>query len=672
MDISILNLPAQKEAQFRKKGINTIKDLVYFFPVRYIDARNPKSIKDITDGETALMFLRIVRVFTAFNGALTITAEDSNGDRMRITWYNADYMRSQVDIGLNIAIIAKFNVHTSAQSRFVETSNPIRFSTDRESLRRILPIYKKIAGMSDTYLESCITLALSMYHPEEYLDGDTLIKEKVIPQETAIRRLHMPESANDVKSGKLRMLFDDLLFFNLMLKEKSIRQNPGSPYIFKSSSLAQKYIKSLKFDLTQGQKEAVAALYKTGSAGKRVSALIQADVGYGKTECAKIFSLMGVECGCQTVMLAPTMVLAQQHYKDFSETLSPLGVRVGYLSSELKARDRKKLLKELKDGEIDVLVGTHSCLSDSVEYKNLGLVVVDEEHKFGVRQREKLTMIAERGVHSLSMSATPIPRSLAIALYGDGIDVIDIKTAPAFKKPIETKIVKTDEEILKTLIPEMNEGHQVYIVCPLIEESGNEKMASVEDVTSVTEKYQKLLAPYTYKVALLNGKMKKDDISATIKDFVENKIQILVSTTVVEVGVNVPNATVMVIKNAERFGLAQLHQLRGRVGRGAFQGKCLLQSVDERAQEGLGVLCESNDGFYIAQKDLEMRGAGDFIGTSQSGDNIYVEEMMKFPKYNQHIRSLVTDIYKNEQMKEYFEDYFRKEFAEIAADSTDD
>lgn len=271
-----------------------------------------------------------------------------------------------------------------------------------------------------------------------------------------------------------------------------------------------------------------------------------------------------------------------------------------------------------------------------------------------VNQREKLTMIASKGIHSLSMSATPIPRSLAFAMYGNGIDILELKTAPAFKKPIITSIAASETDIYTPLLRELKNGHQAYIVCPLVEESDSETLSGVEDVMSVYEKYSEMLSKYGFTTAILNGKMKPTEIENVIQRFESGEIQVLISTTVIEVGVNVKNATLMIIKNAERFGLAQLHQLRGRVGRGTAQGYCVLETADKKASERVHILAESNDGFYIAQKDLELRGAGDFAGTAQTGENKYFSEMMKYPRYNEHIRGIVNEIFKDPARKEYY------------------
>ena len=671
MDISILGIPEEKIKQFRKKKINTIEELVHFFPKDYIDTSRAIPADKVTEGKFSVLLVKVIKINTFYNGSgIQIYAKDTiTNSFVVISYFNASYMADNIFTGRNYYVIGKFKVTRNNNNVTIYISNPFKMTDDLRGLPRIMPVYKKIAGMSDTYLETCIMAALSHYHPNEYLYGSLMEQERIVSVKNAVKSMHFPESVEALKNAKTRLLFDDLFFFNVMLKEKSLSQNPASPFKFKSGNLARDYISALPFELTEGQKKAVSEIYKDGAAGRRISALLLADVGYGKTECAKILSLFGVEAGCQSVVLAPTMVLAQQHYHDFQDSLRPFGIKVGYLSSDVKAAERKKILKELKSGTIQVLIGTHSCLSNSVQYHNLGILVVDEEHKFGVKQREKLTVMASRGVHSLSMSATPIPRSMAIAMYGDGVDIIEIKTAPGFKKPIKTKIVSDDKEIFSEILPELKAGHQAYVVCPLIEDSESEKTKDVESVKKVVQTYEKELSKYGYKVEMLNGKMKATEIKEVIDRFASGQTHVLISTTVIEVGVNVKNATVMVVKNAERFGLAQLHQLRGRVGRGFAQGICLLQTEDENSKNTLEIMVQSNDGFVIAQKDLENRGAGDFIGTAQSGANTYFEETIKFPKYNLHIKSLVDNLYENDNVKNYIEEVFAGSILEAAADN---
>ena len=661
MDLRVLNIPEAKISQFAKREIVTIEDLLDFVPVKYRDLRELKYIMQISDGDYGAISLTIQKVY--WHGrALCASCRDDHGQYCNLVWFNADYMEKRLSAGKKVYAAGKFKVEYKNGFRNVSITNPDRFTETLEKIQGIIPVYKKIPGMSQDYLEGCIRQALQLYHPTEPLDIDLIRSEGLLTRERTVNELHNPTGMDSLKRARRRILFDDLLMFNVMLKEKSEHQNPSSPYRFARGTLTAQYLKTLPFDMTDGQKQAVRSLFNKGRSGERISALLIGDVGYGKTEVAKCFALMGVEVGCQAVIMAPTVVLAQQHFHDFQDSFEKIGVKVAFLSSDLKAKEKKKIYEEIASGEVQVIVGTHSCLSNQVQYHNLGLIVVDEEHRFGVNQREKLTMAASQGVHSLSMSATPIPRSLAFAMYGNDIDILELTTAPAFKKPIITSLVKTDDEIFDPLLRELKDGHQAYIVCPLIEESDG--MEGVEDVVNVYKNYSEYLSGYGFRCAMLNGKMKPAEVEAVIQSFASGEVQVLISTTVIEVGVNVKNATMMIIKNAERFGLAQLHQLRGRVGRGKAQGYCVLETADEKAEERVGLLVQTNDGFVIAQKDLELRGAGDFIGTAQTGENKYFNEMMRYPKFNKHIRDLVETIYEDEDRKEYYQDLFLSELRE--------
>lgn len=650
-----LNIPENKLKQLERASLVTIQDVLQKFPKKYLDARHVTSFAYAYANPKTMVHIRATVKYLNNHvpDNLRYTLETERGGLVYLTWFHAAYMENRMHIGDVVDIVAKFESGKNRQGRaFISCANPKFIAINSNELNKIIPVYKKVKGMSDEYYEGVLNQCLQDNHVNDYLSGEMLSKYNLCTLPTAWQYLHKPDDVEALKKGKKRIVFDDLFLFNFMLKEKSVKNKSVSPFRFTGAKLLTEYYKTLPFDLTEGQKEAIRTLYKEGKSGKKINVLLQADVGYGKTECAKLFSLLGVEAGYQAVILAPTMVLAQQHYADFKKSFEPIGVTVDYLAADLTATQRKKVLQNVKSGKTQVLVGTHSCISDSVEYKSLGCVVVDEEHRFGVKQREKLAAKTENGVHTLSMSATPIPRSLASALYGDETEVIDIKTAPAFKKPIKTALISKISEEKPLLMQELNAGHQVYVVCPAIDD--NDDMATVTDVA---QQYEELLKDTSYKVGMLHGSMKKSDISKNIKDFADNNVQVLVSTTVVEVGVNVKNATLMIIKDADRFGLAQLHQLRGRVGRGKDQGYCLLES--ESNKEALQVLVDSNDGFIIAQEDLRLRGAGRLTGTEQSGKNRYLDEMLKYPNINKMTKELVTEIFKDEDELEYFEDYFR-------------
>lgn len=427
--------------------------------------------------------------------------------------------------------------------------------------------------------------------------------------------------------------------------------------------MSKQLINALPFELTEGQRGALRMISKKMKNNERVNALIQGDVGCGKTMVAIFSLLIAVENGYQGALMCPTSVLAKQHYEEITERFSSFGIKVAYLSGDLKVRERKKIIKAIKEGEVDIVVGTHAVLGKDVEFQSLALTIVDEEHRFGVKQRELLQLKASSGVHTISMSATPIPRSLAMTIHGDSIDVLNIKSLPKGRKPVETALITAEEDSYQRIYEEVQNGRQAYVVCPLVEESNSDILKNVESVDEAFAKAIKYFEPKGIKVGMATGKMKQQDIDAELEKFANKEYDIFISTTIIEVGVNVPNATVILIKNAERFGLAQLHQLRGRVGRGSYQSHCLLLSekATDIGRAKLETMCNTTDGFVIAEKDLELRGTGDFIGTSQSGQNKYVMLMLGNADLNESIRNEVKDILKNPIRTAFYKHLLKKE-----------
>lgn len=381
------------------------------------------------------------------------------------------------------------------------------------------------------------------------------------------------------------------------------------------------------------------------------------DVGCGKTLIAELAMLMAHDEGYQSVLLAPTVVLANQHYEDINSKMKNLDINCALLTSQTSAKEKKKILKQLENGEIDMLVGTHSVLNPEIKYKSLALTVIDEEHKFGVKQRDNFKLRAKDGVHNISMSATPIPRTLALSLYGRDIKVYKIDSMPNGRKPIATLYKQNDENAFKGIKSQLDKGRQAYIVCALIE-SDDEKMVDVKSSTEMYKDAKNYFEPFGYKVGHINAKMKQEEINEIIMGFAEKKFDILVSTTIIEVGVNIPNATVIYIANAERFGLAQLHQLRGRVGRGKEQGYCLLggKNLTENGKEKIKTMCSTCDGFEIAKKDLQLRGCGDFIGTVQSGENKYISLLLANEQMNSEIFNDIQRIISDKKRMEWYEE----------------
>ena len=409
-----------------------------------------------------------------------------------------------------------------------------------------------------------------------------------------------------------------------------------SGYIIKTLANTNKFLNSLPYKLTADQQETLSAMVDKAKKGQRINSLVQGDVGCGKTIVAFTMMFSMADNGYQSVLMAPTGVLAEQHYKELKEYAEKHSYKAVYLGSNMKASERKKALKGIEDGTYNFVVGTHSVINKDVKFKALGMAVIDEEHRFGVDQRNGA--IKEGNCHVITMSATPIPRSLALTIYGKATDVYTIKTMPNGRKPVKTKIFNKEQGIFKFMQNQIAEGRQCYIVCPLKEE--NEKLENVESVEEVYQKVNNYFKDSGIRTEMLVGGMSKEDTDSILSEFTKNNVQMLIATTIVEVGVNVPNASVILIRNAERFGLATLHQLRGRVGRGSYQSYCILQSDDE-ANPRLNAMVQTTDGFEIAQIDLNLRGSGDFIGTKQSGENREVMLMLQYPEFYKKIEKYV-------------------------------
>lgn len=554
----------------------------------------------------------------------------------------------------NIKLVIKeksFSVTAKEAADIVEGMMPIEFSRQdfvnlyfklseekqEELYDEVFSYYPQVIrtkkNPSSKEILDAVKRAHYIYFPDNFYDilsdddlAECLLYDESMSKDEAIREMHKPSSVEGVKKAKYRLNIDDLLYFALQLEEKKRNLPAGSVYGIHSLAITTKIIKNLPFQLTKDQKSAYEELVNRIRSGKRLNALIQGDVGCGKTILAFLLMFVMADNGFQSVLLAPTQVLASQHYNELKEMAAQYNIDVVYIANGLKKKEREAILKSIEDGSALMIVGTHSVLSKEVKFHDLGLSITDEEHRFGVLQREEITTKAKAGMHTVTMSATPIPRSLSDVLLST-TEVFNIQSMPNGRKPIQTAICASQNTIFQFIKKEIEKGHQAYVVCPLIED----KQGVMEGILSVEQTYTEYANIFGKNaVAVLNGKMNEDETEKVIRSFKNGEIKILVSTTVVEVGVNVSNATVIVINNAERFGLASLHQLRGRVGRGNSQGYCILNSVHKNNKRLLA-LCKYKNGFQIAESDYALRGSGNILGTEQSGSNYYVELSMKYP-----------------------------------------
>ena len=601
-------------------GIFTLEDLITYFPRTYEDRSKPKNICECINGEEVLIEAyaagRVQEIRLKGKTMYKLVIKDETGSATA-TWFNQSYLKNVFKMG------EKYKFYGKVTNSFgkITLSSPVFESAEKSSnTGKIIPIYPLTYKLTQNTIRKIIENGIIEVDGklEESLP-DYLLKEyDLLDINNAIKDIHFPKDFNDFSIARKRLVFEELLSTQLalfQLKNNYVHSEEGIQYS-KDVKMSD-VINLLPFKLTKAQLRVLEEIDNDMESKKNMNRLLQGDVGSGKTVVAMIAAYKAVKCGYQAAIMAPTAILATQHLESFKSLFDDLGIRCELLISAITKKKKTELLERLKNGEIDILIGTHAIIEDNVEFKNLGLVVTDEQHRFGVKQRTK---IVEKGQNPdvLVMTATPIPRTLALILYGD-LDISIIDELPPNRKKIETYAVTKglEERVNNFIKAQINEGRQCYIVCPLVEES--EEM----DLKSVVELYDKCKNEIfkRYKVEYIHGKMKPKEKDDIMDRFKFGLIDILISTTVIEVGVNVPNASIMIVEDAQRFGLAQLHQLRGRVGRGEYQSYCILKykGSGETVKERMKVMCDTNDGFVISEKDLELRGTGDFFGTKQHG-----------------------------------------------------
>ncbi len=642
-------------------GINSISDLVEYYPYRH-DLIVLDNIKECVDKQNVIIeciidSVPLSRRFRANMTALTFRAM-SNKKMIAVMIFNRTFLKTQLRPGTTITVIGKYD----ALKNTVIASD-IKF--EKIATGSIETVYHLTSGLTSKSLKKYISEALNIYdnyidYVPEYLNE----KYNFISKKEAIRLIHEPQNKEDVKKAQLKLKYEELFEFMFKINYlKELNKDNKVEYIRNiDPEDVNTFIRELPFELTPDQDKAIEDIYNDMTSSKRMNRMLQGDVGSGKTIVSVIAAYINHLAKYQTALMAPTEVLAYQHYENIKSILSGTNMRIDILVGSMKKKEKDEVVEKLAKGKIDFLIGTHALLSENVIFKNLGLVITDEQHRFGVNQRASLK---NKGIlpDTLYMSATPIPRTFALTIYGD-MDISNIKTKPKGRKEIKT-IVKSEKELVdvyELLKKEIDEHHQAYIVSPLIEDS------EVIDLTTVNEIKRNIDLYFNKKIksAIMHGKLSKTDKDKIMNDFKAGKIDVLISTTVIEVGIDVKNATMMIIYDAERFGLATLHQLRGRVGRNEFESTCIL--IGDKENKRLQVLEESNDGFYITEKDYEMRGEGDLFGVKQSGD-------MEFKIANLHTDMKIL-LQARDDSKEFFdknkdnnfENY--KEYAKIINEMT--
>ena len=603
--------------------ILTLKDLLYYFPRAYDDRTNIKKIEELRGNEYVVLkvqFLSITNPYLPSRVKMTKARATDGTGVIDVVWFQMPYLAKSLKIGEEYILIGQ----VKAGYNFQMTNPEYKKLTNQKEMEKgeILPIYSTTKNFTQNSLRKILKKNLKEFSNclQENIPSEIVEKYKILDRKKALKEIHFPENRKFLEEAKRRFAIEELLVLEMgILQNKYLGGDifERKYNLLDKRELVKKYLKSLNFTLTNAQKKVITEIYKELNEGRFINRLIQGDVGSGKTIVAMTLLLYIVENGYQGVIMAPTEILATQHYLSIKNDFENLGVRTELLTGSVKGKKKEKLLEEIKNGEVKLIIGTHALIEDNVEFKNLGLIVIDEQHRFGVVQRKKLR---DKGILSnlLVMSATPIPRSLALSIYGD-LDVSIIDELPPGRKPIKTKWINNDADLQKVynfIAKKLKDGRQAYFIVPLIEDSDKISAKSVEEYKSEIENVFS-----DRKIGILHGKMKNSEKDQVMQDFKNKKIDILLSTTVVEVGVNVPNASIITIINAERFGLSSLHQLRGRVGRGEHQSYCFLisHSDNDNTKARMRIMEKTNDGFEIAEEDLRLRKAGEIFGTKQSG-----------------------------------------------------
>ncbi|MFZ2126609.1 MAG: ATP-dependent DNA helicase RecG [Candidatus Microsaccharimonas sp.] len=606
--------------QFALAGLHTVNDLITFLPRAYEDFSEVTSIADISPGKRTIK-ARCEKIATRpVRRGLRITTATLYDDtgKLQAVWFNQPYREKQLKTGEEFYFSGEFEFNFNRY----QLSNPSAEKVSEMPVQtdRILPIYRAIHGLKTPLVRKILSeLRPLMTMLPETLPESIVKSEKLMSRAEAITAMHFPESAEEIARAKERIGFEEL--FALLLASQLNRQENAKLHGWKipfNQAVVKAFVEKLPFRLTGAQRSAAWEILQDFEKDAPMNRLLQGDVGSGKTVVAGLAARQAAHEGFQTALMAPTEILASQHAETLNNLLSPFGVSVGLLTGSVKGKVREQLYKAIKDGSVDVVVGTHALIQSGVEFHRLGFVVIDEQHRFGVNQRQELLKKSQRMPHLLAMTATPIPRSLALTVYGE-LDVSILNERPKDRKDIATKIWSPNSrpQLYALMEEQLKQGRQAYVICSLIDNNpGNE-------LKSVQAEFKRLdVGVFKHRrIGLLHGKLKPSEKEAVMRQFSEGEIDILVSTTVVEVGVDVPNATVILIEDADRFGLAQLHQLRGRVGRSSYQSYCYLMTSGSNAPtQRLKEIEKSNDGFYLAEVDLKLRGPGEIYGRAQHGE----------------------------------------------------
>ncbi|MEN8776522.1 MAG: ATP-dependent DNA helicase RecG [Polaribacter sp.] len=650
----IKGISVQKAALlFAELGIKTCNDLLHFFPFRYIDKTQFYAIKDLQPSTAEVQIVgkitRVKSVAQKRGSRLVATFQDSTGS-MELVWFKGQkWIKDSLKINQPYVVYGKLN-HYNGSFSIPHPEMELVTEYKKKLQTKMQPVYPSTEKLTNSGFSNKMMRTYQQNLLQQFYDGiqESLSQEiisdfKLMLKRDALLNIHFPKSQENLAKAQNRLKFEELFFIQLqLLRKKLINKTKNKGFIFENVGAVfnQFYSKKLPFDLTNAQKRVLKEIRKDVASGAHMNRLLQGDVGSGKTIVALLTMLLAIDNGFQATIMAPTEILANQHFIAVSELLEGMNIKVAILTGSVKTKKRKEIHASLEDGSLHILVGTHALLEDKVQFKNLGIAIIDEQHRFGVKQRAKLWM--KGGIidgislppHILVMTATPIPRTLAMSVYGD-LDISVIDELPPGRKEVKTvhRFDSNRLSVFKFMKDEIKKGRQVYVVYPLIQES---EAMDYKDLMDGYESISREFPSPNYQISIVHGKMKPADKDFEMQRFVNGETQIMVATTVIEVGVNVPNASVMIIESAERFGLSQLHQLRGRVGRGADQSYCILLSSYKLSEEGktrLKTMVETTDGFKIAEVDLKLRGPGNLMGTQQSGVlNLKIADVVKDSK----------------------------------------
>ena len=671
-DIPTKYITAKQLSNLKSLGINTVYDLIYYFPRAYDDRTNIKKIGELKFNEYVVLKANVMSVvnLTVRSGKKIVKAMVSDGTGiMEILWFGMPYIKKSLKIGEEYLFIGQ--TKKAAVFQLINPEYKLFSGQQKVSENEILPIYSSNKNITQNSLRKLVEKFLVNFlnYFEENIPKELIKEYKIMERKSAIKNIHYPVSMKEIEEAKRRFAIEELLILELgILKNRFIIENSNSKNyeVEGKKEKVKNFVSQLTFNLTNAQKKVIKEIYAEISNVKIVNRLIQGDVGSGKTVVAMVMLIYMAENGYQGALMAPTEILANQHYLGIKERLEKIGLRVELLTSSIKGKKKNEILEGIANGDVDIVIGTHSLIEDDVIFKKLGLIVIDEQHRFGVNQRNKLR---EKGFlgNLLVMSATPIPRSLALSIYGD-LDLSIIDELPPGRTPIKTKWIANDEDLEKMynfIYKKVNDGNQAYFVAPLIETSDKMTLKSVDKVSEEIERKFS-----NKKIGIIHGKMKAKEKDEVMLKFKNKEYDILIATTVIEVGIDVPASTIMTIYNAERFGLSALHQLRGRVGRGSKQSYCFLisNSITENSKQRLSIMEETEDGFRIAEEDLKLRNSGEIFGLRQSGfsdlkfiDIIYDVKTIKLVrdeciKYLKEHKGEIENVYLKYDIEQKFSD----------------